>query len=86
VFARITTRDHDVVLEEHDAVQHQSLPERNEDNVAASDRAAKRRDENEIRVAHGRMHARTRSADPELPTGTHGIADESRGVRCGKLQ
>jgi len=85
VFARITARDDNVVLDERNTVQHQSRSERNEHNVAASHGAAKRRDKNEVRVAHGRMHARARSADPELSAGVDGVADESRRVGCGKL-
>jgi hypothetical protein len=67
-------------------MEHQSRTKGDEDDVTASHVAAERRDEDEVGVAHRRLHALAGPGNPELSTRAHRVANELRRLGCGKLQ
>jgi hypothetical protein len=83
---RIAPCDDALVVELDDPMKHQPRTEGNEDHVTTPRRAAERPDEDEVGVAHGRLHALARAGHPELPSGAHRVANELRRLGRGKLQ
>ena len=82
----ITARDHALRLDDGNTMKHQSWTQWHEDNVTAPHLSAKRRDEHEVSVAYGGLHALPRAGHPKLAPRSHGVADEPRSVWRRELQ